>query len=164
MERNKSVAAIPSIPNEIVSKADLVRVRRELEALQESLKQASLRKQNTTNLQVSSLTERFAQVAQLDLGKTDDAGKLITLANAILSSAPVVHISFAATPNRAFMEKIVKWFRSEIQSNILLQIGLQPSIAAGCIIRTPNKQFDLSLRRYLDSKQGVLAQMIGDKQ
>jgi hypothetical protein len=34
----------------------------------------------------------------------------------------------------------------------LVRVGLQPNIGAGCVVRTTNKSFDFSLRRFFDSK------------
>jgi F0F1-type ATP synthase delta subunit len=55
-------------------------------------------------------------------------------------------MSFAADPSASFSAKIVGWLRANIHPLSLLEIGLQPTIAAGCIVRTTNKVFDLSLR------------------
>jgi F0F1-type ATP synthase delta subunit len=42
----------------------------------------------------------------------------------------------------------------------MLQIGLQPAIAAGCMLRTTNKVFDMSLRTHLMKQSDYLARMI----
>ena len=75
-----------------------------------------------------------------------------------------MHISFAADPSASFTEKIVAWFRENIHPNILVQIGLQPNIAAGCVVRTANKIFDFSLRENFNQSQQSLIDAIGGKQ
>ena len=74
----------------------------------------------------------------------------------VSSKAPVIHISFAADPSATFTAKIVAWLRTNIHPYALLQLGLQPTIAAGCVVRTPNKQFDFSLRNRFHEKRAIL--------
>jgi F0F1-type ATP synthase delta subunit len=72
----------------------------------------------------------------------------------------LLHISFAAEPSTQALEKILVWFRANIHPQALLQVGLQPTIAAGCVLRTPNKVFDMSLRNHLIEQQKYLMQLI----
>ena len=60
----------------------------------------------------------------------------------------------------AFVAKIVAWLRTEIHPLILLEIGLQPTIAAGCVIRTTNKYFDYSIGRHLKRNRGQLVSLL----
>lgn len=153
------------LPIQIVTKADVLRIQRELENLNESLHQSGLRAggEATELPKISSMTDELAKATGANLLHTEDRKKLLAVVQKINKTAPVVHISFAASPSAEFLQKIVTWFRTEINSTLLLQVGLQPSIAAGCIIRTPNKQFDFSLRQYLQQKQELLFEMIRDE-
>jgi F0F1-type ATP synthase delta subunit len=74
--------------------------------------------------------------------------------------APKVHLSFAAEPSPKGLDEILVWLRQNIHPQVLVQIGIQPAIAAGCIMRTPNKIFDMSLRTNLKQKQTYLTQLI----
>jgi F0F1-type ATP synthase delta subunit len=41
---------------------------------------------------------------------------------------------------------------------VLVQIGLQPNLGAGCVVRTTNKYFDMSLRtKFFDSRDKLRA-------
>ena len=71
-----------------------------------------------------------------------------------------MHISFAAEPSVKALETILVWLRDNIHPKVLLQVGLQPAVAAGCVLRTPNKVFDMSLRAYLDRQGDYLVQLI----
>jgi F0F1-type ATP synthase delta subunit len=71
-----------------------------------------------------------------------------------------MHISFATDPSAAFVVQILGWFRREIHEHTLLVIGLQPSITAGCTLRTENKYFDFSMREQLMSSVPILANEI----
>src|SRR5258708_21999925 len=85
---------------------------------------------------------------------------LVVFLEDITAHAPVIHISFAADPSSAFLQKLVLWFRQNIHPSILIRVGLQPNIAAGCVLRTTNKYFDLSLRKTLLQHQAELVTAI----
>jgi F0F1-type ATP synthase delta subunit len=69
-------------------------------------------------------------------------------------------MSFASEASPKALDKIVAWLRSNIHPQTLLQVGLQPTIAAGCIVRTTNRVFDLSLRTHLREQEPYLTQLI----
>ena len=71
-----------------------------------------------------------------------------------------MHISFSADPSPLFTQKLIAWLRSEIHPLVLLQIGLQPNMGAGCVVRTSNKYFDFSLRDRFKSKGEMLAKIM----
>lgn len=152
------------LPTQIISKADMVRVQRELENLDVSLHQASLRAggEPVELPKVSMAVTELTEATGINLLHEDERKKLLSFVQKTVKTAPVIHISFAASPSAEFMQRITTWFRTEIHSTLLLQVGLQPSIAAGCIIRTRNKQFDFSLRQYLQKQQESLFEMIRD--
>jgi F0F1-type ATP synthase delta subunit len=52
------------------------------------------------------------------------------------------------------------WLRQNIDSQVLVQVGLQPAIAAGCVVRTRNRQFDLSLGQNFKRQRAVLAEQL----
>ena len=80
----------------------------------------------------------------------------------VKQNAPVLHISFATDPTAAFTVKIIIWLRTNIHPYLLLKIGLEPRIAAGCIIRTPSKQYDFSLRRhFIDQRDQLISALKG---
>jgi hypothetical protein len=145
-----------SLPVAIHTKADITRLLRELGDVEETSKQDSLRGSSKSSFTISRLLEEAAHVNDVDLAKAEDRKKLSDILKNIQASAPVLHISFAATPSSEFMQKITAWFRQEIHPYVLLRVGLQPSIAAGCTLRTTNKYFDLSLRRHLAGKENIL--------
>jgi len=65
-------------------------------------------------------------------------------------------MSLSADPSTRFLEKLVTWLRREIHPQVLLTIGLQPTLGAGCVLRTPNRQFDFSLRQDFAKKRDLL--------
>ncbi len=93
---------------------------------------------------------------KLDILSDADRKKLAGLLTNVRERAPVLHISFTADPATAFVERLMTWLRQEIHPVVLLTIGLQPNIGAGCIIRSTNKYFDCSLRKDFMQKKDIL--------
>lgn len=144
------------IPPSIVSKVDLSRIVRELEMAHEQLQQADLRGTDPSLPVLSRALQDMAELHETPVDSLEAAKKLLTELTELQRSAPRLHISFAHDPNPEFLSKLITWLRDEIHPQLLLRIGLQPSIAGGCIVRTTNKIFDFSLRRDLDAKHQIL--------
>ncbi len=145
------------LPTSIVSSIDIRRLNREIEALEEYVAQATARKVggNSVPPRTSRLLDELATANHLNLLQAADRTTLRSFLQK-MQAAPTIHISFSADPSAAFTQKIVAWLRKNIDSHLLLQVGLQPTIAAGCIVRTENKVFDFSLRQNFTQKRQVL--------
>ncbi len=154
------------LPTSIISSIDVARLEREVESVRGFLEQAERRKagERTALPKMSRMLEEIAEENAVNLLHVDQLQKLEDILKTLKVQAPVIHLSFAAEPTSAFLQKLVSWFRKEVHPLTLLQVGLQPSIAAGCIVRTTNKYFDFSLRQYLTgSKQQLIELMEGGK-
>lgn len=147
----------------IATLSDLRRVRRELEELDEYLHAAALRQggKEVKLLSTSRLLEDVAADSGLNLLKKTDRDRLKKFLTLLIQKAPVIHMSFASEPSAKAMAKIVSWLRTNIHPQVIVSIGIQPSIAAGCIVRTPNRQYDFSFRRSLDMKTEIFAAQMG---
>jgi hypothetical protein len=88
----------------------------------------------------------------------DDRKQLHAFLTGVEHTAPTIHMSFASDPSSAFTAKVVMWLRSNIHPHTLLQVGLQPTIAAGTIVRTDNHVFDFSLRQRFAATEALLLQ------
>lgn len=150
------------LPLTVVSQIDVARMLREINALNDFFVQTKVR-QSGTPMQLPKLTLLLEQVARdnnLNLLEEKDRRNLASALDQVIGKAPLLHISFAAEPSPKALEKILTWFRTNIHPQALLQVGLQPTIAAGCVVRTANKVFDMSLREHLNQQQKFLAQLI----
>jgi hypothetical protein len=127
-----------------------------VEALEEVYHQASLRGQPATALKTSRMLNETSIASKLDLTKANDRKHLLEQLSVLESSAPKMHISFASEPTADFTTKIITWLRGNIHPQLLVQVGLQPGIAAGCTVRTTNKYYDFSLRQTLLQHQDLL--------
>lgn len=150
------------LPERLVSSVDLSRTIRELEAVDESLRQARLRKAGeSTKLARSSTTlEELARLNNVALTDDNQREQLIQLLRAFHKHAPRIHMSLAAEPSGRFVQRIVTWMRQNVNPVLLVEVGLQPTLAAGCQIRTSNKIFDMSLRHRFEENKHMLVEKI----
>lgn len=153
------------LPTLIFGPVELHRLIREMESLEDYMVQADIRTPGKPIPlpKVSRFLEAVAANNDLNLLQSEDRKKVTEFLTKTKDTAPVIHISFAADPSAAFTAKIVGWFRSNIHPHALIQLGLQPDIAAGCVVRTNNKAFDFSLRNRFFEKRDFLLQSIEGK-
>lgn len=148
------------LPVQVFGVVEVRRLSRELEAVDEYLHQANLReggsKQGGLLPKVSRLLDATASENHLNLLQSDDRQQLAKALKQTLEQAPVVHMSFASDPSALFLEKIVGWLRDNVHPLVLIRLGLQPSIAAGCVLRTANRAFDFSLRHHFTEQRDLL--------
>jgi F0F1-type ATP synthase delta subunit len=151
-----------SLPHSVVSKIDVSRLLREMAALEEYLIAARIRSPRGEIImpRLSLLLELVARANAMNLAVEEHRKSLTSILEDIREHAPTVHISFASNPSAAMVEKLVQWFRKETHPYALVQTGLQPGLAAGCIVRTPNKLFDFSLRKRLEEQKEILSEAI----
>lgn len=149
-----------ALPLSVVGPADVNRLQLELEALEDYLRQQAQTGQSARLPKLSRMLDNYAEHNTADLLQQADRDRLTAFLTALQEHAPRIHISFATEPSAVFTQKVLQWLRENISAYILLQIGLQPTIAAGCVVRTTNRIFDMSLRQYLDNNRHLLAQAV----
>jgi hypothetical protein len=98
------------------------------------------------------------QVNKINVLHEEDRNRLVNFLLEVYARAPMLHMSFSADPSPLFMQKLMVWLRKEIHPLVLVQVGLQPNMGAGCVVRTTNKYFDFSLRNRFEERRDVLAQ------
>lgn len=149
-------------PGKLSGAIDLARIIRELDVLSQSLQQASIRTpgENVQLPKTSKLLEEVAALNKVSLLDSNQREQFLELLKSIKNHAPVIHIAFATEPSSQFVSKITSWMRSNISPIILVDVGLQPAITAGCTVRTTNKVFDMSLRHRFAESRGVLVKKL----
>ncbi|MGA3150399.1 MAG: hypothetical protein ABSD10_02155 [Candidatus Saccharimonadales bacterium] len=150
------------IPNTVMSQIDVARLIRELNNLEDFFTSVATRQSGTpmTPPRLSRTLDSLARSNKFNLLDKNQRGELNNKLDQVLKSAPLLHISFASEPSPQVMERILVWLRINIHPQTLVQVGLQPTIAAGCVLRTPNKIFDLSLRTRLKQQEPYLVTLI----
>lgn len=151
------------LPLNVVGRSDITRMLRELDKLDDFFVAAASRGTDSPSSPPPRITRVLDQLARdnrINLLEAHQRKQFAVQLKDILSKAPALNISFAAEPSPTALEKVLSWFRQNIHPQTLLQIGLQPSIAAGCVLRTPNQIFDMSISRRLQTQEPYLAKLI----
>lgn len=146
------------LPLSVVSRSDISRSLRELDKVDDYFHQAAVR--GARDLAMPSLSrvlDSLASANGLNLLHADHRATLKEFLARLKAKAPVVHMSFPSEPSPSFLAKLLEWFRREAHPHVVLHIGLQPELAAGCLVRTTNKLHDFSFRkRFENSKQKLM--------
>lgn len=152
-----------ALPVSTVTRNDVSKLIREIELIDGFLTQASLREAGASSAQMpktSNMLDEVTTLNKLNLLQKEDRNKLHEFLTNLRMQAPILHLSFNNEPSQFFQQKLVTWIRQQMHPSILLQIGLSPSIGAGCILRSTNKVFDFSLRqRFIDNKEMLLSRI-----
>lgn len=144
------------LPVSIISPTDIARLKRELEQVEGYFQQVKIREggqQQAVMPRLSKLMDQLAVENKLNLLLDEHRSYVLKSLEVLQSTAPVLHISFSVDPPGSYVQKIVYWMRSNIHAQVLVTVGLQPNIGAGCIVRTTNRIFDFSLREYFNAKR-----------
>lgn len=146
------------LPTQVASRVDIGRLIREVEKLNDSLLQQKIRDKKTEIKmpKTSVLMDKTIEHNSLNLLDETEREQLIKFLVHIRDTSPMLHISFSSDPESEFIDKLMSWLRTEINPMILITIGIQPNIGAGCIVRTTNHYFDLSLRKDFSNNRELL--------
>lgn len=150
------------LPSSVISQTDVARLMRELNGLDDFFIGASAR-QHGTKMSLPKISRQIDLLARdngVNLLEESNRQQLMTELETIYKEAPNLHISFAIEPSPKAFEKVILWIRKNIHPQTLVSVGLQPAIAAGCVLRTTNKVFDMSLRASLDKETDYLKQLV----
>ncbi len=152
-----SISGVLSLPLIVAGPVDLGRLIRELDAVDNSLNQSELRQDSDIKLpKTSRMMDQAISLNKINMLLPSDRKRLGQFLAQVRDAAPVLHISFSTDPSPLFVEKLMTWLRREIDPLLLLTVGLQPNIGAGCVVRTTNKYFDMSLRKRFTAKRELL--------
>jgi len=150
------------LPIEVVGRAEINGLLRELQAIEDYLSSqpGSATGPADDQLKLSQLLTNLAKVNSYNLLEANQRKELRGKLTSLLKKSPLLHISFAADASAEAVEQILVWLRANIHPTVLLQIGLQPNIVAGCMLRTPNQIFDFSLRQHMLKMQPQLVELL----
>lgn len=146
------------LPMSIVGYSDVGHLLTEAEKVDNFLRQSAIRETGTPMQlpKTSKLFEELVTTNNLNLLEVNDRTMLLNLLKAVRAKAPVMHMSFNSDPSPMFLQRLITWMRLELHPFVLLQIGLNPSIGAGCVVRTTNRFFDFSLRQQFTEQRDLL--------
>jgi F0F1-type ATP synthase delta subunit len=148
--------------HEIINRGDMHRIMRELNALDDFFVGAKARTPGTSVQmpKTSKILEQLAAENGIQLFEESHRQALSLELKRIDEQGPGLHMSFATEPSPKTLVPIVDWLRENIHPHVLLSVGYQPKIAAGCVMRTPNRIMDMSIGKHLATQVTVLNHMI----
>ncbi len=158
MVHSSRVDSVLQLPNGVVGVMDIRRLSREAKMLNDFLHQSSLREPGTS-MSLPKLSRIFNELAEsngLNLLQDEDRQQLTAFLGELEQNAPRLHISFSVDPSPYFLSKLLDYIRKNIDAHALVQVGLQPNIGAGCVVRSTNQVFDMSLREDFRQKRSLL--------
>lgn len=142
------------IPMSVVTRSDIGRLATEAETMDNFLQAAAVRQPGDA-VQIpktSNVFDELVSLNKLNLLQPADRQILIHSLAELRTKAPTLHLSFNTDPSPVFQQRLVTWIRQQMHPYMLLQIGLQPSIGAGCMLRATSKFYDFSLKqRFINS-------------
>lgn len=144
------------LTSNVVSTLDLGRAIREAEKIDDFLYQSKIRTPGSSVAlpKTTKALDNLAEANGLSLLNATHRKHLIGNLQKIKTDSKKIHISFAVEPSPSVMQKVVIWLRENIRPDLIIEVGIQPTISVGCVVRTTNKVFDMSLRhRFADSKK-----------
>jgi len=150
------------LPVSLVSKGDVQRLLRELNALNDFFVGAAVRQpgQSVVMPKTSKNLDQLATDNKRNLFEEPARKQLYADLENLLSNAPDLHISFASEPTPRALEPLIRWMRDNLHPQVLVSVGYQPAIAAGCVLRTPNKVFDMSMGAHLRKQTPLLMKFL----
>ena len=149
------------IPESLASKQDVTHIHRELRIFTDKVDQSIMRHEDPIEYPpISNSLRELAVENQTDLRDPKACDNLMLRIEELKLNAPTVHISFPMEPSNEVLQKLIRWLRKEVSPDIFIQIGLQPTIAAGVVVRTPNKMFDFTLRSHLGKSRDKLIEVL----
>jgi F0F1-type ATP synthase delta subunit len=159
-----STAATFILPSALVGRADLSRLLRELEALDNDLESQRARSHSKTVAyqlpNMSQTLSEFLETNKIDIANDHDRMDLRTQLRKLKDHAPVVHLTFATDTDPDSLQQVVAWIRSQLHPQALMSIGLQPSLIGGVYIRTPNHVHDFSMRAHMKDSRIIIVQAL----
>lgn len=158
MLMKKDKKPVFNLGNSILTNIDLARVLREARQVDDFFLQNELRAKGKPSkmLKTTRIIEDLATENDLSILEPAHRKLLIKQLEIISEHAPVVHFSFPTEPSRHALSSISRWLRQNINHYALVQVGLEPQIGIGCVVRTDNKIFDCSLKNRLKDKKSIL--------
>lgn len=152
------------LPSVLITKADLSRLIREVENVDNELEaqkarsRAAGKKEEYHMPGISQALNDFVELNKLDFADDQVRMRLKKELKTLKNKAPVIHMTFAVEADIASLRQLTEYIRKEIHPQAFLRTGLQPALVGGVYMRTPNHAHDFSIRAKLAGSRGVIQQ------
>ena len=153
-----------TLPSSLITRNDLRRLIVELEVVDSELITKSIHERtghgSGHQLHLSDTLNSLVETNSLDIYHQESRTDLLNQLRHLKDHAPVVHMTFASTPRQDVLSRLVGWLREKIDSQAVINVGLQPGLIGGVHVRTRNKVFDMSIRSQLaNSRQAIVDEL-----
>lgn len=150
------------LPPSLATQRDLRRLINEVEHIDNALVSSGIQQrtghQSDDGIVMSNQLGDFMVANKLEFGDSHSRTELIASLRRLKDTAPVVHVTFAASAGHEELAKLVDWVRQSVHPQAVLVIGLQPELIGGAYIRTTNHVFDLSVRAELAGGRHIIVE------
>jgi F0F1-type ATP synthase delta subunit len=151
-------------PSALIGRADLARLLRELENLDNDLESQRARNRDKAEgyhmPNMSRALSDFLETNKIDAANDHARMELTKQLRKLKDHAPVIHMTFASDADPESLQQLVGWIRSELHPQALLSVGLQPSLVGGVYIRTPNHVHDFSVRAHMKDSRKLIVEAL----
>lgn len=154
------------VPVDIFSPDQLSGLIAELQAYRGKLRDMQVRTKTVQNksIELPELSEplvnllRSSNVAPEDGQKIEGLQKELAI---ILKTAPVAHITLAASAGRTLKRQLTVWFRTQIHPHTLLTFATRSDIGGGLLLHAGSHFYDFSFRNLLLANKNRLTEIAG---
>lgn len=153
------------LPPSIISRADLSRIVREAEKVDNYMTTISVHEKSGLSdegvpLVLSEQLTDIMSINNLEFGNSQQRIKLVNWLRKIKDTVPVIHMTFSTTVDQDILRELVGWIRQSVHKHAVISIGLQPSLIGGVYIRTTNQVHDLSVRAQLANSRHLISELV----
>lgn len=153
------------LPSAVVSKADIARLVREFEVVDNALTTKHVRDKVGASSEdtpaMSPQLQAFLDANTVDLENTTARSLYIKQLRLLKDKVNVMNMTFAVVTDPESLQELTMWVRNTVHPQTVIEAHLQPALVAGVYLRTPNHVFDMSVRNKLASKRGELEKELG---
>lgn len=148
------------LPLSVLNRRDVARLASELEKIDDIVTTSRVRARTGVNqMPQVTLTQPlidFLVGNRLEIKTERARTELIKHVHILKEHAPLVHLTFAAPADQESIRVLTEWLRSGVHPQSVVEVGVQPSLIAGVVVRTPNRVYDFSLRASLKDGRVVI--------
>jgi len=140
------------LPSTVAGKREILQLQREVELLSNDHLQSRVAAREANKIRkIAEPSPRLVELLRVNGIKPDDAS-LRALSKELAdlrATAPNIRINLSAEPTDEISNKLIIWFRKNVDTRILVTIGVSPSISGGFVLETEKKRYDFSFRTRL---------------
>jgi len=150
------------LPPAIATKADVARLVREFEAVDNALTEKNVHEKvglgEASTPPFSPHLEAFLEKNPVNLDDSGARSDFIKQLRQLKNNVRVMNMTFAATADPESLQKLTAWLREQVHPQTVIDVHLQPALVAGVYVRSQNHVFDFSVRNALKARREALKQ------